>query len=85
MSGIQPMQCNIKNIDNKIEKYLSESLSQDEMESFEKHYFECPECFCKLLIHEEVALLVKQKGTVLFADYLIKQKKNGFFFLSVFN
>lgn len=56
------MNCNLKNREELISKYLLNELSEDECLKFEEHYFVCEECFNELKAAEEALALIKIEG-----------------------
>ena len=57
-----------------IDDYLVQTLSQEELESFDEHLFNCDECFREVVFREKIAHFIKEEGNIVFADYLAKQK-----------
>jgi hypothetical protein len=56
------MKCNLKNRSDLIAAYLSEELSESDKLSFEKHYFECEECFAELKAATDAVQVIRQEG-----------------------
>lgn len=46
----------------KIDEYLLGRLSGEEKEAFEKHYYECRECFTEMTMRNEIIGVVRQGG-----------------------
>lgn len=69
------MECKLKNRNELITKYLSEELSEDEMKTFEEHYFHCEQCFNELRISESVINLIKQEGPSAFDKNVVSNQK----------
>lgn len=74
------MKCELSNREQLIEDYVTGALSQEEMDAFDEHCFNCDLCFQELRLKEEMAALIKAEGKAIFSDYLAKQKvtKVGF-------
>jgi hypothetical protein len=51
-----------------IDDYLFDRLDETQKESFEKHYFECPQCFEKMEAKNEMIAAIKAKGEEIFQD-----------------
>jgi len=68
------MKCELSNREQLIEDYVTGSLSQEEMDAFDEHCFNCDICFEELRLKEEMAALIKAEGKTIFSDYLAKQK-----------
>jgi len=51
-----------------IDDYLLNKLSKAEKEKFEQHYFECPNCFEKLVKRDELISTIKLKGSEIFEN-----------------
>lgn len=59
------------------DEYILGQLSDAEKETFEKHFFECDTCFKELKLQQEMLQLIKEKGGVLFAEYLRTEEKSA--------
>jgi hypothetical protein len=62
-------------IDELIDGYLGNRLSQKETDDFEVHILECEECYQKLYVREQTIAVVHDKGDVLFADLIHKERQ----------
>jgi hypothetical protein len=70
------MNCILKNRDEVIEKYLGKLMNEQEAEAFEKHMFDCDECFNDVLIRQHVSELVKTEGRELFTSFSSDRSKS---------
>ena len=59
------------------DEYVLGKLSDTEKEAFEKHFFECDSCFQELKLQQEMVQLIKEEGSVLFAEYLRAEQKQA--------
>jgi len=71
--------------ENLIDDYLVNRLAEEERDGFEKHYFDCPQCFSKLEERNELITVVKAKGDTIFKDLREKQRKNSPIFERLFS
>ena len=51
-----------------IDDYLLGRLDESKIESFEEHYFNCPDCFKELKQRSEILSVIKEKGSKLFQN-----------------
>ncbi|MFP4081789.1 MAG: zf-HC2 domain-containing protein [Candidatus Aminicenantes bacterium] len=61
--------------ENLIDDYLMNRLSDDKMEEFELHYFNCSHCFEKMQEREEIISVIKAQGHQLFRDQYLAEEK----------
>lgn len=66
-------------IDDLIDGYLANRISQPDADDFEMHILECEECYQKLYIREQTIGLVQEKGESIFADLIGKEKQRNSF------
>jgi hypothetical protein len=59
------MKCTLTNRDELIAGYLSGELSEDDLMSFEEHYFQCDVCFKELNAADAAVTVIKQDGASL--------------------
>ena len=71
------MKCELSNREQVIEDYVTGSLSQEDIDAFDEHCFNCDLCFQELRLKEEMAALIKEEGKTIFSDYLEKQRVKG--------
>jgi len=57
-----------------IDDYLLNKLSENEKKKFEEHYFDCHQCFKKMVEKDEIISVVKNKGNVIFQDIYAPEK-----------
>ena len=69
------MNCNFKDREAFIEKYLAKKLTESEQNLFEEHFFSCEECFSELETTKQMMEMVKEEGEVLFPEY--NKKREG--------
>ena len=72
------MECNIKNRNDLINDYTSGALSNEEMETFDEHCFNCETCFQELLLKKRIICIIKNESKAIFADYLTKPQISYF-------
>jgi hypothetical protein len=63
-----------REVETLLDDYLTGRLAKQEAEAFELHYLGCDECFHKLRIREQMMGVVQEKGEMLFADLIQKEK-----------
>jgi hypothetical protein len=51
-----------------IDDYLFDRLDEEKKKKFEEHYFNCPDCFAKMVERDELISTIKQKGDMIFQD-----------------
>jgi hypothetical protein len=56
------MKCQIENRRRLIAAYLTGELLEAEMNDFERHYFQCEDCFQELKIGQEAVKLIEREG-----------------------
>ena len=64
------MECTIKNREKQIENYINNLMNEHEKEEFEKHLFECDQCFNETRITAASINLIREEGNELFSKYL---------------
>lgn len=79
------MNCNLKNREDFISKYLMNELSDEESIKFEEHYFGCEACFNELKAAEQALIIVAKEGSKAFESVKEKKTKNIFSFFSQFS
>ena len=84
------MNCDQKNREETIARYLTGELSENEAQAFEEHYFQCNNCFRELKATEEAVNLIEQEGNDVlysqsYADKSIKKKSNQGIFDVIFS
>jgi len=52
-----------------IDEYLFNRLDEDQKEDFEKHYFNCSQCFEKIQERNELISVIKNKGSEIFPEF----------------
>lgn len=60
-----------------IDKYLFNRLAEDEKNTFEEHYFNCPSCFEKMVERDELVAAIKYKGQEIFKDEYVSEAAKG--------
>lgn len=60
-----------------IDKYLFNRLTEDEKNTFEEHYFNCPSCFEKMVERDELVAAIKYKGQEIFKDEYVAEAAKG--------
>lgn len=60
-----------------IDKYLLNQLSDDQKNTFEEHYFNCPSCFEKMVERDELIAAIKYKGQEIFKDEYVAESAKG--------
>ncbi len=60
-----------------IDKYLLNRLTEDEKNTFEEHYFNCPSCFEKMVERDELVAAIKYKGQEIFKDEYVAEAAKG--------
>ena len=68
------MNCEFKNREAIIEKYLAKELPESEQIVFEEHYFSCEECFNELETSKRMIEMFRNEGRELFPEYSKKSK-----------
>jgi len=56
------------NFENLIDEYLFDRLDERQKETFEEHYFNCPQCFEKMEERSEMIAVIKIQGSEIFRD-----------------
>ncbi len=56
------------NFEDLIDDYLLNRLDEDKKKKFEEHYFNCPNCFEKMVERDELISVMKHKGDMIFHD-----------------
>jgi hypothetical protein len=54
--------------ENLIDEYLFDRLDETQKETFEDHYFNCPQCFEKMEEKDEMIAIIRAKGSDIFRD-----------------
>jgi hypothetical protein len=62
------MECHLPNRDEKIASYLADELSEADKLAFEKHYFECSECFAEIKCVADAVRVIQEEGPQAFPD-----------------
>lgn len=62
-------------LDDLIDDYLSQRLPQKEAEAFEAHYLSCDECFHALQLQKQMRAVIREKGEILFAEFIEEDAK----------
>lgn len=71
-------------LEDLIDDYLLNRLSEANRENFEEHYFNCTHCYEKMVEREELISVIKNKGYTIFQDeYLSEETKRVPWFESV--
>lgn len=60
-----------------IDGYLLNRLTENEKNTFEKHYFNCPSCFEKMVERDELVAAIKYKGQEIFKDEYVAEAAKG--------
>jgi len=60
-----------------IDKYLLNRLTEDEKNTLEEHYFNCPSCFEKIVERDELVAAIKYKGQEIFKDEYVAEAAKG--------
>jgi hypothetical protein len=60
--------------ENLIDEYLFDRLDERQKETFEEHYFNCPQCFEKMEEKNEMIAVIKTKGSEIFHDVYAPQR-----------
>ncbi len=60
-----------------IDEYLLNRLTEDEKNTFEEHYFNCPSCFEKMAERDELVAAIKYKGQEIFKDEYVAEAAKG--------
>ncbi|NQT79591.1 MAG: zf-HC2 domain-containing protein [Candidatus Aminicenantes bacterium] len=60
-----------------IDNYLLNRLTENNKEKFEKHYFDCPDCFNKMVKRDELISIIKSKGDIIFKDEYVAEEAKG--------
>jgi hypothetical protein len=64
------------NSENSIDDYLLDRLDETQKEKFEEHYFNCPECFEKMVQRNEMIAVIKTSGSEIFRNIYTRQKSS---------
>lgn len=78
------MNCKIKNRDELIANYFSGEMPEEEMKTFEDHYFKCDICFKALKSSNAAVRLIKEEGRSLLEESKSSNKKPGFSIIEKF-
>lgn len=54
--------------DEDIDAYLLRRMSEEEIRSFEEHYFNCPRCFQEVAARDELIRVIKSRGPEIFNE-----------------
>lgn len=65
--------------DATIDNYLANKLSQHDADEFELHILACDECYQKLYIREQTIGVVREKGSLLFVDFIQEKRQKSEF------
>lgn len=57
-----------------IDDYLLNKLKKEEKEKFERHYFNCPSCFEKMIERDEMISVIKNRGNTIFQEMQAPEK-----------
>lgn len=68
------MSCEIKKREEVLDKYLNDQMSADEKAGFERHLFDCDDCFHEVNLHKMTSQIIREEGNEIFAGYL-KEKE----------
>lgn len=60
--------------ENLIDEYLFDRLDERQKETFEEHYFNCPQCFEKMEEKNEMIAIIKTKGSEIFHDVFVPRE-----------
>jgi len=60
-----------------IDNYLLNNLAEAEKEEFEEHYFNCSQCFEKVVARDEMIQVIKAKGARIFRDEYVVEEAKG--------
>jgi hypothetical protein len=60
-----------------IDNYLLNNLAEAEKEEFEEHYFNCSQCFEKVVARNEMIQVIKAKGAKIFRDEYVAAEVKG--------
>ena len=60
-----------------IDDYLLNRLTENNKEKLEKHYFDCPDCFNKMVERDELISIIKSKGDIIFKDEYVTEEAKG--------
>ncbi len=60
--------------ENLIDEYLFDRLDETQKETFEEHYFNCPQCFEKMEERGEMIAVIRTKGSKIFRDVFAPAK-----------
>ncbi|NIO49206.1 MAG: hypothetical protein GTN73_07200 [Candidatus Aminicenantes bacterium] len=64
-----------------IDDYLFDRLDDEKKKKFEEHYFNCPNCFEKMVERDELISIIKLKGDMIFQDeYVVEEGKGAAWF-----
>lgn len=66
------MKCYYENRDEVITQYLTRELSEEEVQKFQDHFFNCDICFRELKFKRDALELIKSQGDKIFAGLRIK-------------
>jgi len=71
--------------DDSIDDYLLSKLNEEDREEFEEHYFNCQQCFEKMVARDELIAVVKNRGHVIFEEEAASEEKEMFSLGKVFS
>lgn len=57
-----------------IDDYLLNKLNKEKKEQFERHYFNCPSCFQKMIERDEIISVIKNRGNTIFQEMEAPEK-----------
>jgi len=66
--------CVLSHRDEIIDRYVTRELSEEAMDAFDEHCFNCEICFQALKHREEFVQLIKTEGRTIFADVIADRK-----------
>lgn len=69
------MKCHYKNRDEIIAKYLDRELSDEEVNAFQEHLFQCDICYQEVKLKQDAIELIQTEGNVIFAKAVQRRKK----------
>lgn len=69
------MKCHYKNRDEIIAKYLDRELSDEELNAFQEHLFQCDICYQEVQLKQDAIQLIQSEGDVVFAKVIQRRKK----------
>lgn len=69
------MKCNLDKRSDIIDAYIHNQLSEEEAEEFERHFFDCDQCYNDIKFRRELKHVINKEGEKLYTEYLEQRNK----------